>query len=258
MKAHMISEQTITIFHNDKIYTVNASESHFDEIASYLRKGDYDAAIEEIDQVTKLTEHFGEKLQVDNGTLTINGLRVPDALAGRLIQMREEGHDIAPMERFIGNLMNNPAHHAIEELMGFLEHSDLPITDDGHFLAYKRVRDDYTDVHSGKLSNKVGEIVSMPRYEVNDNRHQTCSTGLHFASFEYLRHFSGPRLMLLKINPADVVSIPADYDNSKGRCCRYEVIKELPMPKDFTNPEDSWAAVWYGDDEEYTSEDEDE
>ena len=62
--------------------------------------------------------------------------------------------------------------------------------------------------------------------------------------------------MLLKINPADVVSIPIDYNNSKGRCCRYEVIKELPMPKDFNNPEDSWAAVWYGDDEEYTSEDE--
>lgn len=32
--------------------------------------------------------------------------------------------------------------------------------------------------------------------------------------------------MILKINPADVVAIPADYNNTKGRTCRYEVIGE--------------------------------
>ena len=33
--------------------------------------------------------------------------------------------------------------------------------------------------------------------------------------------------MILKINPADVVAIPKDYNNTKGRTCRYEVIGEL-------------------------------
>jgi hypothetical protein len=32
--------------------------------------------------------------------------------------------------------------------------------------------------------------------------------------------------MIVKINPADVVSIPSDYNNAKGRACRYEVIGE--------------------------------
>jgi len=32
--------------------------------------------------------------------------------------------------------------------------------------------------------------------------------------------------MIVKINPRDVVSIPTDYQDSKGRCCRYEVIDE--------------------------------
>ena len=40
--------------------------------------------------------------------------------------------------------------------------------------------------------------------------------------------------MILKINPADVVSIPSDYNNSKGRACRYEVIGEID-----SNPDDS-------------------
>jgi hypothetical protein len=35
--------------------------------------------------------------------------------------------------------------------------------------------------------------------------------------------------MILKINPRDVVSIPSDYNNSKGRTCRYEVIDELAV-----------------------------
>ena len=33
--------------------------------------------------------------------------------------------------------------------------------------------------------------------------------------------------MILKINPRDVVSIPSDYGDTKGRCCLYEVIGEL-------------------------------
>ena len=32
--------------------------------------------------------------------------------------------------------------------------------------------------------------------------------------------------MIVKINPADVVAIPSDYNNTKGRTCRYEVVSE--------------------------------
>ena len=42
------------------------------------------------------------------------------------------------------------------------------------------------------------------------------------------------RLMVMKVNPADVVSIPHDYKNQKGRCAKYEVIAEIttgtPLP----------------------------
>ena len=67
----------------------------------------------------------------------------------------------------------------------------------------------------------------MERNQVDDDQNQTCSTGLHFCSQEYLNHFGGARTVIVKINPRDVVSIPNDYNNSKGRACRYEVIGEL-------------------------------
>ena len=68
----------------------------------------------------------------------------------------------------------------------------------------------------------------MPRNQVMDDPNVTCAAGLHFCSIEYLNSMWGHNghTMIVKINPADVVSIPVDYNNSKGRCCRYEVIAE--------------------------------
>ena len=60
------------------------------------------------------------------------------------------------------------------------------------------------------------------------NRHQTCEQGLHFCSIAYLPNYPGDRIMKVKINPKDVVSIPTDYQFSKGRTWRYEVIGEVP------------------------------
>jgi hypothetical protein len=128
------------------------------------------------------------------------------------------------------NLMTNPSKRAVDELYGFLEKNSLPITPDGHFLAYKKVRNDYLDIHSGTMDNSVGKIVEMERNEVDDNKDRTCSSGLHFCSQDYLPHFgngSDNRVVILKINPRDVVSIPSDYNNAKGRACRYEVVGEI-------------------------------
>jgi hypothetical protein len=50
---------------------------------------------------------------------------------------------------------------------------------------------------------------------------------LHVCSQSYLGHFGGDRVIVCKINPKDVVSVPADYNNAKMRVCRYEVVSEL-------------------------------
>jgi hypothetical protein len=158
-----------------------------------------------------------------------------NGLATRMIGMLQDEFPIEPMVNFMENLMTNPSKRAVTELYGFLEKNNLPITPDGHFLAYKKVRNDYLDIHSGTMDNSVGKIVEMERNEVDDNKDQTCSTGLHFCSQEYLPHFGGyeSRVVIVKINPADVVSIPSDYNNAKGRACRYEVIGEVGSnPKD--------------------------
>jgi hypothetical protein len=71
----------------------------------------------------------------------------------------------------------------------------------------------------------------MERNLVDDDQNRTCSTGLHFCSKDYLNHFGGERIVILKINPRDVVSIPNDYNDSKGRCARYEIVDEIDKDK---------------------------
>lgn len=73
----------------------------------------------------------------------------------------------------------------------------------------------------------------MPRNQIDDDNNRICSQGLHAAFLRYLRD-SGYgqglggnwRLVKLRINPRNFVSIPIDYDGSKARVCEYKVIEE--------------------------------
>ncbi len=77
------------------------------------------------------------------------------------------------------------------------------------------------------MDNSIGATPTMPRNMVNDNRDQVCSSGLHFCGREYLTAFNGARTVVVKINPKNVVSIPTDYNNAKGRACTYEIVQEI-------------------------------
>jgi hypothetical protein len=186
-------------------------------------------------------------VSIQGETLYWKGQVLNTGLATRMIAMLQEGFPIEPMVAFMENLYANPSKRAVTELYGFLEKNQLPITPDGHFLAYKKVRHNFLDVHSGTMDNSPGTVVEMERNQVDDNKDQTCSTGLHFCGMSYLSCFGGDRTVIVKINPADVVSIPSDYNEAKGRACRYEVIGELGVEAGdaFTAPVQSNANGTY-------------
>jgi hypothetical protein len=178
------------------------------------------------------------KVELRDGALYYDGEQVNSVLADRILDIVSEGLDVMPWVRFAENIFANPAAFSRDELYLFLENASLPITSDGCFWAYKNVREDYTDIATGTFDNSIGAICEMAREEVDANRYRTCSAGLHFCSKEYLPHFShhaDGHTMIVKINPSDVVSIPADYNNSKGRCWRYEVVGEIPATRAATH-----------------------
>jgi hypothetical protein len=112
----------------------------------------------------------------------------------------------------------------------FLEANQIPITEDGHFLAWKKIRNNWKDIHSNSVDYSVGATPSMKRNEVDPDRDRTCSNGLHCAGWSYLPHFGSngdsDRIVIVKVNPADVIAVPNDYDNAKMRVCQMEVLRE--------------------------------
>jgi hypothetical protein len=160
--------------------------------------------------------------------VTYRGKVIPTNLAKRLIEIIDWGLPSEPWKLFIARVMANPSQSAREELALFLEaNQGMPITDDGCFLAYKRVDANLKDCRTHTFDNSVGRVVTMDRSGVDPDRYKTCSAGLHFCAASYLPSYTGARTVLVKVDPADVVAIPSDYRNAKGRTWRYEVVAEL-------------------------------
>lgn len=226
------------VYQNNTISLVVKNQTHivskgthinYDRIYRALQKQDWAKVAKLVNTQKQIKDFARGKIEVRNGEMYWKGEVFHNALSTRIIDMYKEGFPIDAMLEFMKNLMKNPSKRAVDELYLFLEKGQLPITPDGCFLAYKRVRSDYTDMHTGTFDNSVGKVAKMVRNTVDEDKNRTCSTGLHFCSLEYLPHFGGTGqnpVMIVKINPRDVVSIPADYNNTKGRCCRYEVVAE--------------------------------
>ena len=87
--------------------------------------------------------------------------------------------------------------------------------------------EDFKDKHTKSFNNAPGQVCEIPRSAVDDNPDNTCSHGLHVGGYEYAKDFaSGGKLVLVKVNPRDVVAVPNDYNGQKMRVCRFEVLKE--------------------------------
>ena len=178
--------------------------------------------------VKKATAQYG-KVTVENGAVFYDGEQVHNLIVDRILTFLEQDLDVAFLLKFLEKLMQTPSKRAVDELYRFLEHKGIPIDTDGNIVAYKSVQPrTFLDWHSGKFVNKVGVELSMPRNKVDDEKDRTCSYGFHAGTYEYAKGFHGGACMVLvTIDPADVVSIPSDCNGQKMRTCRYKVVKVL-------------------------------
>ena len=228
----IIQGNNVTVVIGNKPHTISKTHITYQKVVDAIKAGDWDTVRDTINPKKVVLNYGAGNIEVQGEKLFWKGTEMHGAIVDRMVAMLQDGFPIEPLVKFMENMMENPSYRAVNELYGFLEKNRLPITPDGHFLAYKKVRENYKDVHSGTFDNSVGQTVTMERNQVNDNKEETCSAGLHFCSQNYLNHFGGERVMILKINPRDVVAIPRDYNDSKGRCCSYEVIGEVGVNPD--------------------------
>lgn len=128
------------------------------------------------------------------------------------------------------SLATNPdvSFKVANRLFMFIQKNDLTITPEGKVLAWKVVRPDYKDKHSATYDNSVGQVLEMPRSQVDDDDNSYCSYGFHVCSWDYLRSFAstGDPVMQVEVDIKDIVAIPLDYNGEKVRVCKYTVVAE--------------------------------
>lgn len=257
----------ITIFIDGEQHTIRANASNFEKAKSFFIASDWDSLLFEMNPSLRFKSLYAkyEAVEVKDGQVFVNGDSIHEVDARRILGFMSEGADCVPIFKFITRLQNNPSKRAVDELYKFLEHKNLPLTDSGTFLAYKAVRDDFTDKHTGKFFNGVGEVLEMPRNKVDDDKNVGCSYGFHAGTLKYASDFMGGygHLMVVEIDPADVVSIPVDCEFQKLRTCKYKVVYEYEGALDEfkvyqsnfqTDYDDDVDREWDEDEEEETCE----
>ena len=241
-KKHAIIKEDGFIYYSKSkgMISIKRTVSRYPELLSALLSDDFDEA-SFLKLITKLATSDIEtasdgKMSVVNGkleaTVSADGsddqiLVLPTDIQARVIQLMREGVSYEYLEKFWRRCLSNPNRGSTEQLYAFLIHNRLTITDDGCFLAYKAVKNDFTDFRTGTFDNSPGRVVSMPREQVTFDPNIACSFGLHVSTLGYARAFGGANCVIVvaKVDPADVVSVPFDYDNQKIRTCRYEVLR---------------------------------
>jgi hypothetical protein len=252
---------------NGVSYVVETDHPKYQQALNAVRQKDWNTFVNLVNISQQVQGYFNQSgVKIKDGLVTYNGEVIHNTLTKRIINFMRDELPYEPLVKFFDNLMQNPSSRAVNELYDFLEAGELPITEDGCFLAFKNVRSNYTDIHSGSFRNQIGDVCEMPRNRVDEDKDRTCSYGLHFCSIAYLPHFTdsdGGHTMIVKINPKDVVAIPADYNNTKGRTCRYEVVGEYKEDwrSKIDRNESGWEANLYssdGGEYDWDEDDEDE
>ena len=226
----MFVDGNLTVVLNNQSYQVLPDHINYKMILEALPTATSDELLEIVD-IEKAVASFSDGLvEIKNGQVTYEGEVVHGSVSKRILEFMSKGLPFQPLVTFLKNLMENPSMQSQKELYDFLEHESLPITEDGYFLAYKAVRADYMDKYRGAFDNHVGNVCEMTRSKVDDDRSRGCSNGLHAGALNYVAGYgsveSNDKIVIVKINPKDVVSVPSDCNHEKLRTCRYEVVGE--------------------------------
>ena len=236
---YIINNAGIVFFVKNKPVKIEKSSAQYARILRVFE-------LPESEQEDALLEIIDPNLNKDG--FEVKGLEVfykgealPEVLASKVLNLLKEGLPVSLFGKFWDNLKENPSSSSVRELYDFLAYKELPITEDGCFLAYKGLEDDYWSISgnvktkvvkgsvdkSGRIFNGVGEEIEVVRHDVDDNRNHHCSFGLHIGSLDYASSFGRGKVVVVKVNPKDVVSVPEDCNCQKCRVSAYKVISDF-------------------------------
>ena len=228
MIPYILTDNSLTVVIEGKAHTMANTHPAFLQAQEALKAEDYEK-LQNLFDVSKAVGEFFDKdanIEVKDGAVYYDGEIIHNLVVDKILDFMRQNLPYQPLVKFLGKLLENPSHRAVDELYTFLEHKNMPLTPEGNFLAYKGVKSDFTDFYSGKFDNSVGSVLKMRRSNVCDDARHGCSSGFHAGTYEYAKGYAsnGGHLLVVEINPADVVSVPYDCECQKLRTTEYKVV----------------------------------
>lgn len=273
--ASTLSNNTLTVIIDNGKQILTATKDHpkWNELVTAYGQKNENVLLELL-SIKRVIEKFSNNgLSVTDAGIFFREMPLHGVDVDRVMAFLRQGIDYVPIANYMVRKFANPSKRAIDEMYNFLEHKNMPLTPDGRIIAYKGVQKDFFSVSSGnepllqgrrneagQIFNGVGETIEMLRSAVDDDFRRGCSGGLHAGSLSYAKDWVKDEgiIILIEIDPADVVSVPSDCGCSKLRCCKYKVIGiyDGPLPDayvtDYSNNVETSLST---DDEKITDED---
>ena len=237
-----LTDESVTVFVDGAPHTYRKGTPHYAGLVSVIARREFDRFGEFLtgDGAIAGWMNDGDFADTD-GTLTYKGEAVPKELSTRMVAMAARCESPKPLMQFYERLQRNPSWRSVQQLYPFLNHEGIPIEEDGCFLAYKSVRSDLRDHHTGTVDNSPGNVMEMERNKISDDPNVACHYGYHVGALAYARSFhGGEKIVIVRIDPEHVVCIPKDASQQKMRVCKYEVVGHYTkqMPSTTVKPSD--------------------
>lgn len=237
----VVGEKSIILYYGGDAITIQSETDRllFEEFKELIKSGNMTTLIERLLSVKERIEKYTNKtFYIKSGKLFLKGddVEIPELLAKKLLEMEATDADFMPLVRFWKKLKSNPSTASVEQLYGFIEANNIPLTEMGDIVTEKGVNQkvgapagELVDTYTKRVDNSLGMEVTMDRSKVDEDPNRTCSHGLHVGAPDYVRkHYSTNLIVECVVNPRDVVAVPTDYNNTKMRVCRYVVVGYSP------------------------------
>lgn len=217
-----LTNESITVVFEGKPHVVQKGSPQFAVLRKALIAEDWDAIPKNLTVAKSIKDWAKGKFTLKGDNFYFDGQEIPNNINSRIIQMATKGEDPTPLFKFWERLQKNPSMRSVQQLWPFLEHKGIPITKDGKFLAYKGVKNNFKDAHTGTIDNKPGVTNKMPRNQISDDPNEACHEGFHVGALRYAQSFS-QRVVVCEVDPENVVCVPYDSSHEKMRVCEYVV-----------------------------------
>lgn len=223
---------------------IDSSHPNWNAIKESLT-GDPQGTVEEIralvtpgESVSQRLRNLSERVAWNGHDVLFDGDPVHNAITSHIVRILEsdnEDNSYAALVAFLEKLAQNPSEKSRNSLYEFIVRHEITIDNDGDFYVYKGVNADGSSrsagygivdgvvIEHGNLMNSIGSVLEIPRSRVDADTSVGCSTGLHAGSYAYASAFSRGKLLTVKVNPRDVVSVPDHLSFQKIRVSRYKV-----------------------------------